>query len=52
MTITTARELAQRLNDTFDPDKPILIDTGDGIFTINGVSEDSTEIIVYLDKMP
>lgn len=50
--ITTAQDLIIRLNSTFGPDKPILIDTGDGIFTISGVSEDSSEIVIYLAEMP
>jgi hypothetical protein len=52
MATDTARELAQRLNDTFGPDKPILIDTGDGIFKVAGVAEDTDEIVIYLGEMP
>lgn len=50
--ITTARDLTIRLNSTFGPDKPILVDTGDGIFKIDFVSEGDHDVIIHLGQMP
>lgn len=48
----TAREIAQRLLNTFDPDKQVLVDTGDGIFKINAIAEESHEVFIFLGEMP
>lgn len=47
--ITTARDLAQRLLSTFDPDKPIVIDIGlDHVYGVNLVTEETNEIFIFL----
>lgn len=48
----TARELAARLLATFDPDKQVVVDTGDGIFKIGTVDEESHEVFIHLGEMP
>lgn len=49
MTSTTAQDITTRLL-SFDSSKTVLVDTGDGIFTINGIAEDTEEIIIYLGE--
>jgi len=48
----TAFDLRTRLHGLFDEDKEIMVDTGDGIFTIADVTEEMHEIIIHLGPMP
>lgn len=50
--IATAFDLSVRLRNTFDSDKPVLVDTGDGIFTVHSVNEEDHEVVICLGPMP
>jgi hypothetical protein len=49
----TAAELAVYLmTNCEDPNKPVLVDTGDDIFRIEHVEDESHEVFIYIGRMP
>lgn len=47
----TNSELISLLSEK-DPDVPVLIDTGEGIFTVGNVMETPHEVFIFLGAMP
>ena len=48
----TALDLLIRLSNIFDNSKPVVVDTGDGIFKIDRIEEQSHEVFIFLGEMP
>lgn len=51
-TPTTARSLSTILACVADDEKVVVVDTGDGIFKIDRVEEQSHEVFIFLGEMP
>jgi len=50
--IVTCADLRTRLHGLFGEDKPILVETGDGIFRVVGGEETPHEFVLFLGPMP